>query len=191
MKADRSVGPVAAFTPGPAAAKRRLKAFLSDGFSRYDDTSNDPCADSVSCLSPYFHFGQLAPQTVALAVEGSDVPRWNRDAFLEQLIVRRELSDNFCLYEPNYDSPECFDAWAKKTLDAHRKDPRDYEYDRDTFEAAATHDELWNAAQRCLLDDGFLHGYVRMYWAKKILEWSESPEDGHGNGPLSKQPVLP
>ena len=176
VKSDRNVGPVDAFAPGTSAAKRRLRAFLSDGLHRYADTSNDPCADSVSRLSPYFHFGQLAPQTVALAAVDSDAAPENREAFLEELIVRRELSDNFCFYRPNYDSPACFDGWARKTLDEHRGDPRDYEYDRDEFEAADTHDELWNAAQRCLVDDGFLHGYVRMYWAKKILEWSESPE---------------
>ena len=176
VTADRSVGPVAGFVPGTFTAKKRLRSFLSNGLLCYADTANDPGAYSVSRLSPYFHFGQLASQSVAWAVVASNVPSEDVDAFLEELIVRRELSDNFCLHQPDYDSPKCFPDWARQTLDKHRGDPRDHEYDRETFEAAQTHDSLWNACQRCLLHEGFLHGYLRMYWAKKILEWSESPE---------------
>jgi deoxyribodipyrimidine photo-lyase len=96
--------------------------------------------------------------------------------FLEELIVRRELSDNFCFYNPNYDSVAGFHEWAQKTLEEHRGDKREYLYNKDEFESAKTHDDLWNAAQSQLVQTGKIHGYMRMYWAKKILEWTKSPE---------------
>ena len=107
----------------------------------------------------------------------SRVPREAQDAFLEELIVRRELSDNFCFYNPDYDRFSGFPAWAQKTLNDHRRDPRPYLYRREEFEAARTHDPLWNAAQTEMVRRGKMHGYLRMYWAKKILEWTASPEE--------------
>jgi deoxyribodipyrimidine photo-lyase len=95
---------------------------------------------------------------------------------LEELVVRRELSDNFCFHNPHYDRVAGFPQWAQTTLDAHRRDPRPYLYSRDELEAAQTHDDLWNAAQLEMVRRGKMHGYLRMYWAKKILEWTESPE---------------
>ena len=99
-----------------------------------------------------------------------------KNAFLEELIVRRELSDNFCYYNPDYDNIGGFPDWARKTHDKHRKDPRAVIYSRDQFEHAQTHDDLWNAAQMEMVKRGKMHGYMRMYWAKKILEWTQSPE---------------
>jgi deoxyribodipyrimidine photo-lyase len=99
------------------------------------------------------------------------------ESFLEELIVRRELSDNFCSHTPDYDSFSCFPSWARETLDRHRHDPRQYLYGPEQFEGAATHDPLWNAAQSEMVRTGKMHGYLRMYWAKKILEWSASPEE--------------
>ncbi len=99
-----------------------------------------------------------------------------KDAFLEELIIRRELSDNFCFYNPRYDSFDGFPEWARKTLNEHRKDRRPYLYSLEQFETAQTHDKLWNAAQTEMVKRGKMHGYMRMYWAKKILEWTPSPE---------------
>ena len=165
-------------TPGPDAAPRALEAFIATGLDRYADTNGDPVADTTSRLSPYLHFGHIAPQRAARAIldtVGPDHP--GGTAFLEQLIVRRELADNFCRYCPEYDSLDRIPNWARMTLDEHRNDPRDYIYDDDAFEAGQTHDPLWNAAQKELLHTGFMHNYLRMYWAKKILEWSPAPED--------------
>ena len=138
---------------------------------------NDPLKNGQSGLSPYLHFGQIAAQRVALEVMGSAGPTDARKAFLEELIVRRELSDNFCFYNPRYDRVDGFPAWARATLDRHRRDPRDYLYTPEQFEQARTHDDLWNAAQREMVRTGKMHGYLRMYWAKKILEWTPSPEE--------------
>lgn len=159
---------------GEAAARRCLDRFLQEGLDRYD-RRNDPNAGATSGLSPYLHFGQLSAQRVALAVTRSGHP--NAPAFLEELVVRRELSDNFCFRNPDYDRFEGFPAWARRTLDAHRGDPRSPCYGLDAFEASETHDPLWNAAQTELRVAGRMHGYLRMYWAKKILEWSASPEE--------------
>jgi len=175
LNVDRSVLPVD-LLPGEAAAKRVLGEFLRRGLAEYAARRNDPTARAQSGLSPYLHFGQISAQRVALEVSkvggGSD----DRDAFLEELIVRRELSDNFCLYTPSYDSAEAFPVWARGTLDRHRSDRRDHTYTRGEFEQGRTHDALWNAAQKEMVVTGRMHGYLRMYWAKKILEWSPTPE---------------
>jgi len=169
--------PVTYPPPGPAAARQALAAFLDRGLAAYDTARNDPTRAGQSDLSPYLHFGQISPQRVALAVRDAAAPEAARDAFLEELIVRRELSDNFCWYNPAYDSVEGVHRWARTTLEAHRRDRRDPVYAGDDLEQARTHDDLWNAAQVQLLVTGKMHGYLRMYWAKKILEWSPSPEE--------------
>jgi len=173
---DRSVAEVNWIVPGEKAAKRSLRRFLTSGLSGYDQRRNDPALDGQSGLSPYLHFGHLSAQRVALEVLKCAGPKHSRDAFLEELIVRRELSDNFCYYNLNYDSIDSFPAWAKKSLDEHRRDRRQYRYSLKQFEQAGTHDDLWNAAQSEMVLTGKMHGYLRMYWAKKILEWTESPE---------------
>jgi deoxyribodipyrimidine photo-lyase len=142
----------------------------------YDERRNDPTQEGQSNLSPYLHFGQISAQRVALTVSASTLPKKDKDAFLEELIVRRELSDNFCYYTKDYASVDAFPEWAQKTLAEHRHDKREYVYTYATFAKAKTHDELWNAAQRELLRTGKMHGYMRMYWAKKILEWTNDPE---------------
>jgi deoxyribodipyrimidine photo-lyase len=131
----------------------------------------------VSDLSPYLHFGQIASQRVAWEVRRAEAPAEAKQAFLEELIVRRELADNFCYYNPAYDQVAGFPAWAQQTLDQHRRDPRDYLYELPDWEAGRTHDDLWNAAQLEMVRRGKMHGYLRMYWAKKILEWSATPEE--------------
>jgi deoxyribodipyrimidine photo-lyase len=158
---------------GQEAAKRHLKKFLTYGLPRYDKR-NDPNVNACSGLSPYLNFGQISAQRVALEVLKTDIPAAE---LLEELIVRRELSDNFCYYNENYDHVNCFPSWARKTLEEHRKDIREYLYSLEELEHAKTHDNLWNAAQIQMVKTGSMHGYLRMYWAKKILEWTPSIED--------------
>lgn len=165
------------FAPGEDEAAKALDTFIEKKLERYDEERNDPTGDAVSNLSPYLHFGHISSLRVALKVMEHPTKGESKDAFLEELIVRRELSDNYCFYEESYDSFEGFTDWAKKTLDAHREDPRPYLYNLRQLENAETHDRLWNAAQMEAVKRGKMAGYLRMYWAKKILEWTKSPEE--------------
>lgn len=177
LQIDFSVHEVKRITPSEKAARETLEKFIARKLEAYEHTRNDPAIDGQSNLSPYLHFGQISPQRVALAVnrvEGQDKPK---AAYLEELIVRRELAENFCYYNQYCDSFEGFPNWAKQTLNEHRKDKRDYVYALKQLEIAETHDKWWNAAQRQMVQMGKMHGYVRMYWAKKILEWTKMPED--------------
>ncbi len=162
------------FTPGETAAHTQLDDFIDNRLDAYDEIRNEPSADGLSGLSPYLHFGQISSLRVALEVERRSQSR--PEAFLEELIVRKELSDNFCYYNPDYDSLRGASQWAKDTLARHEVDPRPYIYSRDQLEQAQTHDPAWNAAQIQMVKTGKMHGYMRMYWAKKILEWSENAE---------------
>ncbi|MFN8360793.1 MAG: deoxyribodipyrimidine photo-lyase [Candidatus Kapaibacterium sp.] len=177
LRVDTSVGEIDWLVPGETAAQKQLERFIAQGINIYHERRNDPNAGAQSNLSPYLHFGQISAQRVALEVSSAHVQQAAKDDFLEELIVRRELSDNFCFYNPHYDSFDGFPNWAKKSLDEHRADPRAYLYSLDEFEHAATHDPLWNAAQTELTATGKMHGYLRMYWAKKILEWTRTPEE--------------
>lgn len=174
--ADRSVPEVDWLKPGESAGRRLLGEFLENRLSSYYSERNDPTKNGQSNLSPYLHFGQVAPQRVALEAERFDEHIRSQESFLDELVVRRELSDNFCLYNDHYDSFQGLPEWARKSLDRHRSDPREYVYSLEKFEKADTHDILWNAAQKEMVLTGKMHGYMRMYWAKKILEWTESPE---------------
>jgi len=163
--------------PGESEAKKVLKRFIDNKLNTYNDYRNDPTEDNLSCLSPYIHFGHISAQRIALGIIDSAVSEEKKDSFLDELIIRRELSDNYCFYNSNYDSFGGFPEWAQKTLNNHRLDRRDYIYSVEEFEEARTHDRLWNAAQLEVVVKGKMHSYMRMYWAKKILEWSESPEE--------------
>ena len=163
--------------PGEKGARKRLDSFFHSTLSRYHEERNDPNSDATSLMSPYLHFGHISSARIALEVLTSGVHEGAREAFLEELIVRRELSDNFCWYNPRYDSMDGFPDWARRTLEKHRGDKREYLYTFDQLDAGETHDELWNTAQRKLVNLGTMHGYLRMYWAKKILEWTASPEE--------------
>jgi deoxyribodipyrimidine photo-lyase len=176
LSLDRTVPEVSWLKPGERGAWAVLRNFLDNRLSHYPDRRNDPTREGQSHLSPYLHFGQIAAQRVALEVEAALAGTKAQEAFLEELIVRRELSDNFCYYNPNYDTVAGFPPWARKTLDEHRDDPREYLYTLAQFDQAQTHDNLWNAAQREMVKTGKMHGYMRMYWAKKILEWTPAPE---------------
>jgi len=173
---DRSVGPVDGIRGGTSQARHLLRRFLADRLGSYDASRNHPDVDGTSGLSPYLHFGHIGPREVALAVKASGAPAESVAAFLEQLIVRRELAVNFVRFNAAYDRLEGCERWARSTLRRHGFDARPHLYSSAQLEAAATHDPLWNAAQTQMTATGWMHGYVRMYWAKKILEWSESPE---------------
>jgi len=174
---DRTVGEVPWLRPGTAAGMGALEDFVRNGLAAYPGSRNDPVRDGQSQLSPYLHFGQIAPQRVALAVRSAPVSPEAKKVFLEEIVVRRELSDNFCLRNEDYDSLEGAPAWARKTLHDHRRDRRPYRYRTEELEGAETHDPLWNAAQMEMVKRGKMHGYLRMYWAKKILEWTGTPEE--------------
>lgn len=175
LQINHSIKEIDWLTPGSRAGHTLLETFIKDKLPYYDTQSNDPTKDMQSNLSPYLHFGQLSPGRVALSIIRGQKITPATESFLEELIIRRELADNFCFYNPHYDSVSAFHPWAHKTLSEHLDDVREYSYSLHDFEHARTHDELWNAAQGQMVTTGKMHGYVRMYWAKKILEWSENP----------------
>jgi deoxyribodipyrimidine photo-lyase len=178
-KLDRTVGPVDSFTGGTRTALKRLGEFVRMELAAYEETRNHPEVRGTSRLSPYLHFGHIGPLTIALAVEEAvkqgKATASARDRFLDQLIGWRELSVLFVRHEPSYDNWECAAPWARKTLIEHAADPRPYRYTLEQLERAETADELWNAAQREMLLTGWMHNSMRMYWAKKILEWAPDP----------------
>jgi deoxyribodipyrimidine photo-lyase len=173
---DRSVGPVDAWKGGTHAALKRLKLFAGTLLEDYEAKRNHPEVDGTSCLSPYLHFGHIGPVTIALAVAAAvkSKPRLQsaRESYFNELIVWRELAVNFVRYTTNYDTANCADAWAKATIAEHARDERERLYTLHQLETAQTYDELWNAAQMQMVRYGWMHNYLRMYWAKKILEWT-------------------
>jgi deoxyribodipyrimidine photo-lyase len=172
---DRSIGRVPFLKGGAAEAEKKLRAFVKNKLAAYAEERNDPSLDALSGLSPYLHFGQISPLAVVLAVKKG--PRYGQAAFLEELIVRRELSFNFVRYNRAYDRFAGLPAWCRQTLLEHAGDPRPYLYSRADLEKADTHDPYWNAAQKEMVLTGKMHGTMRMYWGKKILEWSASPRE--------------
>jgi deoxyribodipyrimidine photo-lyase len=164
------------FKPGEKAARKVMESFLAERLDSYNTLRNDPTKNALSNLSPYLHFGQISAQRVVLEVEKAKSDPESKKAFLDEILVWKEIADNFCYYNPGYERFESFPDWAKKSLNVHRHDRRTYVYTLEEFEAGKTHDPLWNASQMELLRTGKIHSYMRMYWAKKILEWSESPE---------------
>ncbi len=164
------------FEAGETAVRKVMNEFLTNKLDSYSTLRNDPTKDALSNLSPYLHFGQISAQRVALKVEKTKADMESKRVFLDELLVRKELADNFCYYNPSYDSFDGFPEWAKKTLNSHRHDQRSHIFTLEELETGRTYDPLWNASQIELLKSGKMHSYMRMYWAKKILEWSESPE---------------
>jgi deoxyribodipyrimidine photo-lyase len=174
-KIDRSVKPVDTFRGGTQEGLRLLRRFVRHKLKDYARDRNHPELDGTSRLSPYLHFGHIGPHTVALAVRKSRAPKKAQEAFLDQVIVWRELSVNFVRFNPNYESFKSGPCWAHQTLAEHGKDKRPVRYTETQLENATTHDPLWNAAQMQMVLMGWMHNYMRMYWGKKILEWSGSP----------------
>jgi deoxyribodipyrimidine photo-lyase len=177
---DRSVKPVEAWRGGRKEAMKRLKVFVAMMLETYERERRRPEVDGTSKLSPYLHFGHISPLTIALAVKAAvnkdPQMKGAADAFLDELIVWRELSVNFVRYLPDYDSVACADNWARLTIDRHDRDEREVLYTLNQMEEARTHDEMWNAAQLQMVHYGWMHNHLRMYWAKKILEWTRDAE---------------
>lgn len=161
---------------GTSQAKKILDDFIRNRFGSYTRNRNQPQTNDVSHMSKYLHFGQISPVYIALEIQDANASRKNTDSYLEELIVRRELPINFVYYTPDYDSFSCLPGWARDTLKEHEDDQREYVYARQQLEDAETHDEYWNAAMREMRYTGYMHNYMRMYWGKKILEWSNTPE---------------
>lgn len=175
LKVNRNVSRAKEYSGGTASAKKRLLYFIMEKCNDLEKLRNDPSLDYLSHMSPYLHFGQVSPLYIALQIKKA-APK-DSNVYLEELIVRRELGINFVQYNSHYDCFEGLPAWAKKTLLDHKRDKREYTYSLDTLENADTHDPYWNAAQNEMVLGGKMHGYMRMYWGKKILEWSPEPEE--------------
>lgn len=169
-----AVARVSGFVGGTKQALKTLRQFVSGRLKGYSEQRNHPENHGTSHLSAYLHFGHIGPHTVALAVKKAEAPRADKEAFLDQLITWRELAINFVRFNPNYDSFESGEPWAQRTLAEHARDHRPVVYTEKQLENAETHDPLWNGGQMQMVNHGWMHNYVRMYWAKKILEWSPS-----------------
>ena len=172
-------GAVESFHGGYHEARRRLRQFVSRRLPGYRAARLLPGEPQVSTLSPYLHFGQISPVEVALTVRGARAAAAERGAFLEELIVRRELAANFVDFNPQYARYAGLPAWARQTLAQHAQDAREWCYGYEQLAAARSHDPYWNAAMREMRATGFMHNYMRMYWGKKVLEWSASPPEAH------------
>jgi deoxyribodipyrimidine photo-lyase len=176
LKLDRSVPAVTRFPGGPDEAKRVLDRFLTRHLKHYAEHRKRPETDDVSRMSQFLHFGQISPVTVARKVQQAKHGKQDdRATYLEELIIRRELSCNFVHFNPRYDRYEALPDWARQSLAAHRRDKRPALYTMAQLEAAQTADPYWNAAMREMVTTGYMHNYMRMYWGKKILEWSPDP----------------
>ena len=176
---DRTCEPVDSFTGGTHAGLKQLQRFIDCKLAHYDTARNHPETDGTSQLSPYLHFGHIGPLTIArgiqAAVDQGKVTSEARDVYYNEVLAWRELSINFVRYVPSYDTIECAPEWAQKTLQAHTRDKRNPQYTYEQMDRGETYDELWNAAQMQMVRHGWMHNYLRMYWAKKILEWSPTP----------------
>ena len=176
---DASVPPVTGFKGGTRAARSRLKSFLDDDLSHYGDGRADIVDRHVSGLSPYLHFGQISPVEIHRAVKDADAASDNKASFIEEMLVRRELAVNFVHYTPDYDSYTCLPGWAKQSLAAHKDDPREHVYTAAELEDGKTEDPYWNAAMREMRVTGYLHNHLRMYWGKRIIAYTNTPEHAY------------
>ncbi len=190
---DESVAGIGEYVPGTVEGMKMLKKFLREKLPTYDTSRNDINSDGQSNLSPYIAHGNISRRRIILELikhtkvhiedafdavkNGSNGAMGSIAAFIEECVVRAEISENFCFYNTNYDSYEGFPEWAKVTLTKASTDTREYVYTFKEFRDAKTHDDIWNAAQLQMTTTGKMHGYMRMYWAKKILEWSKSPQE--------------
>ena len=180
LNLDTSVAPVShLYRGGTGEAKRIFKDFLKNRFGAYDEHRNQPQTDDVSHMSKYLHYGHVSPIYLVLEARKAQVPKKDLDSFTEEVVVRRELSMNFCHFTPDYDSFSCLPDWARKTLKEHKDDEREYSYTTKQLESARTHDPYWNAAMREMAHTGYMHNHMRMYWGKKILEWTATPEHAY------------
>lgn len=180
LNVDESVRPITWAQPGCEAGYRMLFEFITQRLERFVADRNTPTKHAQSCMSPYYHFGNISVQRAILLVSQDcykeKYPE-SVESYIEEAVIRRELADNFCYYQPDYDNFNGAFDWAKKSLNRHRKDKREYVYSQEELQFAKTHDKAWNAAQIQMLREGTMHQYMRMYWAKKILEWTPDPEE--------------
>lgn len=175
---DDSVKPVEEFHGGYSSALEQLEDFIDNKLPNYHLHNKDLVNSNYSELSPYLHFGQISVLEIVDKIKKSSVGIEAKSSFQEQLIVRRELAINYCYFNPDYDNFDHINPnWAAETLDFHTLDKREYIYDLDALENAQTHDPAWNAAQLQMVNTGYMHNYLRMYWGKKIIEWSISPRE--------------
>ena len=178
------------------AALEQLGSFIRHGLKQYDEKHNDPDADAASGMSPWLHFGKISEYEIVKAVLEHQPKNWdldnitfnggstggffngnpNVDSFLDEVITWREVGFHFAHHEPEYDQYESLPDWALETLEAHKNDEREYIYDLEELAQSQTHDELWNAAQTQLREEGIMHNYLRMLWGKKVLQWTPAPE---------------
>lgn len=178
LDCDHDVAPVDRLHGGEEQAAATLRRFVDERLDGYSDGRNQPADMQVSYLSPYLHFGHLSPIDAVLAAREADAPEADVDDFVEELVVRRELSHNYCWFEDDHDSFSSLPDWARQTLADHRDDEREDTYTRRELTEAQTHDRAWNAAQVELRETGYMHNYMRMYWGKQILTWTNTPEYG-------------
>jgi deoxyribodipyrimidine photo-lyase len=177
LEVDREVAPVARFRGGTREARRRLGHFLRYTLEGYASGRSEPAQAHVSKLSPYLHFGQISPVEIALKARAArSAGEADRASFLEELIVRRELACNFVQFTDDYDDYTCLPGWARQTLAAHADDRRPQRYGRARLEAGRTDDRYWNAAMQEMRETGYMHNTMRMYWGKRIIAWSPTPE---------------
>jgi deoxyribodipyrimidine photo-lyase len=178
---DRSVPSVSRFFKGGTSeARRRLKQFIDEKLDYYEENRNQPQTDYTSVMSPYLHFGQISPLYLALEIDKAETgSKDDRNSYLEELVVRRELAINFVNYTDDYDSFSNLPEWARITLGEHESDAREFIYTFEQLEQAKTHDIYWNAAMLEMVHTGYMHNYMRMYWGKKVLEWTESPQEAY------------
>jgi deoxyribodipyrimidine photo-lyase len=177
LECDASVAPVEHTRGGLSRARERLARFVRNDLPRYAEGRSDIVDRHVSVLSPYLHLGQISPLEVYHAVTSADVAEDNAEAFVEEMVVRRELAVNFVHHQPDYDSWEAIPGWARQSLAAHRDDPREETYTAEALEAGRTGDRYWNAAMREMRLTGYLHNHMRMYWGKRILGWMDDPRE--------------
>jgi deoxyribodipyrimidine photo-lyase len=180
--------------------KKHLENFIANRLNTYATNRNLPNLDGQSGLSPYLHFGNVSSLRIVLELmkycdedpllfrmaklasfDGEPTIMDSINALFEELIVRKELADNYCFYNNDYDNFNGAKSWAKESLDSHKNDDRHFLYQLSELENAETHDAAWNSAQRQMMVSGKMHGYMRMYWAKKILEWSNSADEAIKN----------
>jgi deoxyribodipyrimidine photo-lyase len=178
---DHTVKPSPIYHGGSENGRKRLKHFVENILQNYNESRNKPEIDGSSRLSSYLHFGFLSSLEIALAVKNSNVPQEPKDAFLEELIVRRELSFNFTKFNKDYDSLKSLPDWVQQTMREHIDDERDPTYSLEQLETAETHDEVWNAAQREMVETGEMHNYIRMLWGKLVIQWSKNYEEAFAN----------
>jgi deoxyribodipyrimidine photo-lyase len=177
LSMDMSVTPVKWLNGGTSSAEILLREFIHSKLDFFATRRNDPSLDYSSNMSPYLHFGQISPLYIAMEISRSKSP--GKDVFLEEMIVRRELSMNFVWYSAHYDTLNALPNWAQLTLNQHKKDKREPLYSVKQLENAQTYDPYWNAAQKEMVIRGKMHGYMRMYWGKKIIEWTANPEEAY------------